>query len=288
MLLNNISKLGKFSTVALVLMSASTLASTTTTTNFGSVSDTGNNFNEFTVSAGGVDMTVSGWSDTANFSGGSSSNPLTGDDKIASARDFDANGDGWSMENRDEAKTDGTQKTWNDGYHHSADNLSDGSSQDYDMFLIEFSEAVNLSAATYSWIYGSSSTKVANNQVTVAALNNGDLNGKNWADVASNTNTISSGYSQVESNSGYYTDFTTSTSNVSGVFSQFWLVGALNTVFGGDIADEGNDGMKFSGVSFTTQPGTPPPPTTVAEPTTIAIFGLALIGLFASSRRKIK
>lgn len=276
-MLLNISKL---SAAALVLMSASSLASVTTT-HFGSVSDTGTNFNQFSVSSGGVNITVSGWADTAGDGANSDGISSNGDDDIIrKAVDFDKNGNGWSMENRDEKYANGSNTGFG-GYHHSADNLK-GGSQDYDMFLVEFSEAVNLSAASYSWRYGST----GQNQVSVAALNNKNLDGKTWSDVKNNQ-TISSGYSQMQSNSGYYTNFTNNTSNVSGTFSRFWLIGALNAVFGGNSGLEGDDGMKLAGVSFTKQ-GTPPPPIDVAEPTTVAIFGLALMGLFATSRRKVK
>lgn len=272
----NISKL---SAAALVLISASSLASVTTT-HFGSVSDTGTNFNQFSVNAGGVNITVSGWADTAGDGVNSDGISSNGDDDIITkAIDFDKNGNGWSMENRDEKYANGSSTGYG-GYHHSADNFT-GGSQDYDTFLVEFSEAVNLSAATYSWRYGST----GQNQVTVAALNNKNLNGKTWKDVKNNQ-TISSGYSQMQSNGGYYTDLTSGTSNVSGTFSKFWLIGALNTVFGGNSNLEGNDGMKLSGLEFSKQ-GTTPPPTGVAEPTTVAIFGLALMGLFATSRRKV-
>lgn len=275
-MLLNISKL---SIAGLALISASALASTT---NFGSVTDTGNNFNQFSVVADGVTINVSGWSDTDSFgSHGSSANTVTGDDRIVRARDFDKNGNGWSMENRDESSSNGNQYTGSTGYHHSADNIDSISTRDYDTFLLEFSSAVNLSKATYSWILGNTS----NNQVTVAALNDNNLEGKSWTDVKNNQ-TISSDYSQMQNNGGYYTNFANGTSNVAGTFSKYWIISALNTVFGGNSNLEGNDGMKLSGVSFT-KLGTPPPATSVPEPTSIMMFGLALVG-FAASRRKIK
>ncbi|MDO7083313.1 exosortase-dependent surface protein XDP1 [Pseudocolwellia sp. AS88] len=288
-MLLNISKL---SIASLALISASAFASTTYT-DFGSVSDTGTSFNEFSLNASGVTITVSGWSDTDNFSTSEGGNPLTGDDKITKATDFDKNGNGWSMENIDESNQA------NCGYSHSADNLGGGTGSDscnyndYDMFLLEFSEAVNISEITSSWLYGqgrttsSKNTAATNNQITVAALSNNDLLGNSWSDVA---DTATSGFSSFtySSTSGYYTsDLTTADANVSGVYSSYWLVGALNTVFGGTLSDEGNDGIKLSGVSFSTGSGTPPPATTVPEPASIMMFGLALVG-FAASRRKVK
>jgi hypothetical protein len=281
----------KLSIASLVLMSASSFASVTT--HFGTINETYSNanFNEFSLTAGGVDITVTGWSDTDDDGQG---NVLSGDDKITEAVDFDRNGNGWSMHNADEINSN------NCGYHHSADNLGTTCGyQDYDMFLIEFSEEVNLSAATSSWLYGQSSgknTAASNNELTVAALSNENLAGKDWSDVKNNQ-TISSGYAgfsymgTVASELGYNTanyeaDFTSGSANVSGTFSKFWLVGALNTVFGGDKSLEGNDGFKLSGVTFSKNGGTPPPSTTVPEPTSIIMFGLALFGFAA--RRKIK
>jgi hypothetical protein len=286
-MLLNISKL---SIASLALISASALASSSYA-DFSQITDPEtDNFNSFSVLSSGVTVSVTGWSDTANFSDAEGGNPLSGDDKITQAVDFDQHPlGGWAMTNLDERNTN------NCGYHHSADNLgSDCGFQDYDMFLIEFSEAVNLSSATYAWNIDGTS----NNQVTVAALNDENLLGENWLDVANNQ-TIASGYSQMEdisATSGYYVNEATrhlsnfdenSESNTSGVYSNFWLIGALNTVFGGDESLEGDDGFKISGVSFSTDSTTTPPATTVPEPTSIMMFGLALVG-FAASRRKTK
>jgi len=283
-MLLNISKL---SIAGLALMSASALASTTYK-DFGSVTDTGSNFNEFSVVADGVTITVSGWADTDNFTSGEGGNPLTGDDKITKAVDFDKNGNGWSLENVDEFSSS------NCGNSHSGDNLGGGTGSsacnynDYDMYLIEFSEAVNVSAITSSWLYGQNNGKnqaAANNQVTVAALTNNNLLDRSWSDVKADS--ISSGFSGFTYSSGYYTsDLTTSDANVAGQYSNYWLVGALNSIFGGNLSDEGNDGIKLSGVSVS-KAGTPPPTTSVPEPTSIMMFGLALVG-FAASRRKFK
>ena len=287
---NMLLNISKLSIAGLALMSASALASTSYADFSTVTAPSSGNFNSFSVLSNGVTVSVSGWSDTANFSNSEGGNPLTGDDKITEAVDFDQHPlGGWAMTNLDE------QNTNTCGYHHSADNLgSDCGYQDFDMFLIEFSEAVNLSSATYAWRLGTTS----NNQVTVAALNDTNLEGENWLDVA-NDQTIASGYSQLEnisSTSGYYVNQSTrylsnfddnSNSNTTDVYSNFWLVGALNSVFGGNEADEGNDGLKISGVSFSTNTSTPPPATSVPEPTSIMMFGLALVG-FAASRRKTK
>jgi hypothetical protein len=261
-----------------------------TTADFGYVSDTGNNFNQFDVTFGGVDINVAGWSDTKNVA--SPNDPTDLDSYIERAVDFDKNGHGWSMLNVDELNSG------NCGYSHSADNLGNCDYQDYDFFLLSFSESVSLTKATYSWVYNTSS----NNQVSVVALNsaglatdtngNGNLQDNNWSDIATNQ-TLASDWAQVEydgaQNHNYYTDFGGTSvgqaSNVDEIYSNFWLIGALNTVFGGNIGMESDDGMKLAGVSFKTKPDDT---ISVPEPSTFVLLVLALMGLQLSNRRQLK
>lgn len=274
----NISKL---SIASLVLMSASVLASVTTTdavfSSSNSSVDFNNTTNRFSLTAGGIDINVSGWSDTKNFSGGSANNPLTGDDKIREADSFDEYRGGWALINDDEDNISFTGECRN---HHAADNYDSCGTQDYDMFLIEFSEEVNLLGASFSWIREKNNT-----QVTVAALSDNTLLNRGWDQVSSNQ-TISSGYADVQSSSGYYSSFTETEANVDGTFSQFWLVGALNSIFGGNISLEGNDALKLSGVSFSVNQGKASSVVSVPEPSTIIMFGLALFGF--AIKRKMK
>ena len=274
----NISKL---SIASLVLLSASALASVTTTDAVFSSSNSSVNFNNstnrFSLTADGIDINVSGWSDTKKFTGGSASNPLTGDDKIREADHFDEYRGGWALINDDEDNLSFSGECSN---HHAADNYDSCGTQDYDMFLIEFSEEVNLTGASFGWIREKNNT-----QVTVAALNDKTLLNRGWDEVSSNQ-TISSGYADVQSSSGYYSNFTGVEANVNGTFSTFWLVGALNTIFGGNSSLEGNDALKLSGVSFSVNQNEASSVVSVPEPSTIVMFGLALFGFVA--RRKIK
>jgi len=259
----------KLSIAGLALMSASAMASTTTTVDFLDSSNIvkSNNGYEFVYTLDdNSTITVSGWADTSE-----TVTTITGDDTITKA-EVDLYTGGWGIENRDPDK-------------HTVDNFKnngDSGSRDYDVFLLEFEEEVNLSKATY----GFTVNDVSDTQVSVAALNTNNLLGDTWSNIEANK-TIESGWSQITS--GYYTDFATDgTSNVSNESSKYWLIGALNTVFGGIANDVGDDGFKLSGITFSTEGTNPGSVTvTVPEPTSIMMFGLALVG-FAASRRKAK
>lgn len=259
----------KWSLTGLLILSSSIAYADPITASFGGVARSTSNINTFSLSVDGVNINVSGWSDTKNVSGDG-----IGDNTIRRAKDLNkyTNGSGiqgWGITNADE----------NNGDYpgHSADNVGN----DYDFFLLSFSEVVSLSKATYSWVYGNTNQ----NQVSVAALDsndftgNGSLHNKTWSGIKAN-NTLSSDSAQMEKSGGYFTNF--AGTNVDGVFSTHWLIGSLNSVFGGTMGMEGNDGMKLAGVSFDKQA------TSVPEPSSILLFCLAIMGLTASNRRKLK
>lgn len=285
----NIKKCGFAS---LLLMSSSALASTITG-DFGGVAEEAGSFNQFDVSIGGVDINVAGWSDTAETTSTSGTPNVDASDLdpfIERAVDFDKNGDGWSMTNVDEDNGASC------GAGHSADNFGTNCSyQDYDFFLLTFSEKVTLTEATYSWVEGTTEQ----NQVSVVALDanglatdvngNGDLNDNTWSNINANQ-TLASGWAQMEysgaSGHSYYTSFSGAAAGVIDTYSKFWLIGAINEVFGGSGL-EGNDGMKLAGVSFKKEPDTPNGNTPVPEPSSIVLFGLALVGLLSANRKKL-
>ena len=253
----------------LLLLSGPALASTTTA-GFDNVIKTGNNFNQFDVNVDGVTINVSGWSDTANLP-----TDRNQDSAIKRAVDFDKFSGGWSMQNKDE------HSNYCGTYSHSADNFGTCGYKDYDFFLLSFSEEVSLVSASYSWIAKSASQT----QVSVAALdsslftNSNSLNNKTWAGLASG-HTLKSDYAQVKNASGYYSNFDGDTQDQ---YSTMWLIGALNSVFGGNAAWEGNDGMKLSGVSFSKSASDP---AQVPEPNTMVMFLIALIALARFGKRR--
>lgn len=268
----------KWSLAGLFILSSTAAYAAPITASFSGVADGGSSFNQFSVIADGITVNVSGWSDTKNIASETNS-----DSTIERAKDLDKYNGGWAMENRDEP----SDYCGSNG--HSADNFGTCGWKDYDFFMLAFSEAVSLTQATYGWVAGSGSeaNKASQNQVSVVALNsttiNNTLQNRTWSGVKNN-HTLSSDYSQMQSSGGYYTNF--GGTNVAGEFSTHWLIGALNSKFGGTIGMEGNDGMKLAGVSFNKQKT--PPHSSVPEPSSILLLGLAIMGLAASSRRKLK
>lgn len=262
----------KWSAISLLILSSQVMAGTAS---FGSASDVGI-VNQFSVlDSANKTVKVSGWSDTVD-SGNS-------DPYIERAYDMAKYNGGWWMINQDERNEN------NCGYGHSADNLGTCGFKDYDFFMLEFDEAIILTNATFSWVTGSGThnDKAAQNQVSIVSLNEtaingngGNINGLTWDNINSSYST-GSGYAQVKNSGGYYIDSIVADTNETLQASKIWLIGAFNSVFGGNSSWEGNDGFKLASVSYSI----PTTTTDIPEPSTLAIFGLALIGL-ASKRRK--
>jgi len=259
----------KFSVISLFFISASVMASTTVLFN----SATGS---QQQLSSSGV--TVTAWSDTKYVRGDG-----PGDGTIEQAKEMYRWGNGWGIINQDE--------NWSDNPGHSADNIgSEEKYRDYDFFLFSFTDAVNISQATYSWRNG----RTGRNQVSVAAMTSSAsapaVNGSNWSTLAGQA---TSDWSQMRNGSGnYYTNFGAAgagnAGNVSDVYSKYWLIGALNSTFGGSSNLEGNDGFKLAGITYSTKPGGGGDGQPIPEPSSLAILGLALFGMFGASRRKNK
>lgn len=267
----------KWNVCGLLLMSTQVFAGTGTAS-FSGVSDGGSNFDEFTVNNGQLDITVSSWSDTVNDPVGAF------DDVIERAKDLDKYNGGWAMENMDESGD------YCNTYGHSADNFGTCDYVDYDFFMLDFGQAVTLTGATFSWINGSAS----NNQVSIVALdaglvaaNGGNINGLTWASINSSY-ALGSGYAQMKSNSGYYIDtMVPDTGESLDQESTIWLVGAFNSVFGGDNNWEGDDGFKLASVAYSIESPRDPKGSSIPEPTSLALIGLALAGLASNRRKKL-
>ncbi|MDO6566144.1 PEP-CTERM sorting domain-containing protein [Alteromonas sp. 1_MG-2023] len=223
----------------------------------------------------GVTIAVAAFSDTAG---------ITNETVVQSELEKISNTWAYGVTNDDEAYYSGS-------YDHAIDNLNyfyEGSNaadkynvtnveRDYDFVLFSFDEAVTVTDASFSWVFGSDS------QISIAALD--DISG-----LTSGTQTWDGIVADALTTASY--DITNSSSSTPSVefdltdTAQYWLLGAYNTVFGNIGGYVGNDAFKLSGLGFSVaENASPPAPSTeVNEPTTI---GLLMAGaLFIAWRRK--
>jgi hypothetical protein len=163
---------------------------------------------------------------------------------------------------------------------HSTDN-----NQRYDSVLFKFSSDIDLNSVTIGWHGTDSDITVLAYTATGTCVGSGtctsDVSGKKYADLASY------GWSLI----GQYTDLhllpdedptsgmkKTKSVNAGDVASSYWLIGAANTLVGGD-KDGTRDYVKLLGLSGDKPTnGTP-------EPGTLLLMGAGLFGLYRMSRR---
>ncbi|NMP31230.1 hypothetical protein HII17_06625 [Thalassotalea sp. M1531] len=287
----------KWIVAALLLGSAPVMASVTS---FGTITVDGNTydnisgngipsapgsyFDEFQVDAGsGITINVSGWSDTLNVG--------NADDVIERIADFDRNGNGWSIENKDENPDKYC------GYSHSADNFdcNDGAWTDYDFFLLDFgSQEVHLTEVYSSWLANSGSGQ----EVSIAALNSNhstDLTNNTFSNLLSNdqgsnsfkfTGSAGTAGQNIASYYANVSGITDASNDV--VYSSKWIVSAYNEMFGTVTnGSANNDGFKLAGINFTTAPGGGGGGgNEIPEPAPIALMILALFALSRSRAQK--
>ncbi|MBU2979042.1 exosortase-dependent surface protein XDP1 [Alteromonas sp. C1M14] len=146
---------------------------------------------------------------------------------------------------------------------------------DYDYILLSFDEEVNVTGATFSWLWKDDDT-----QISVAALDDTsmlDSGSNSWGDIAGDALAVGS-FDVLNCD-----DTDLAMIDIDSVFSQYWIIGAYNTVFG-DIGESMyDDGFKLASVGFTTKPSDKPV-TEVPEPGTFAMLFMG--GAFAMWRRK--
>ncbi|WP_296661561.1 exosortase-dependent surface protein XDP1 [Thiobacillus sp. 0-1251] len=146
-----------------------------------------------------------------------------------------------------------------------------------DSILFSFTDKVNLTSFSAGWVSTDSDFSVlaytgAGNPATLAGQSYTDLLSNGWSLIGN----ILAG-----SSTGAH-DFTNST------YSSYWLIGALNTMVGGDSTKAGNDYFKLISLAGCTcdnaPPGTPGCSTGgggggVPEPGTLLLMGAGLLGL---------
>jgi hypothetical protein len=218
-------------------------------------------------SSDGITLKVTGWSDT---------NDVSGPDTVETARLSWASDNGLGVQNRDE----GTNPPPPD---HSVDSVLTGNDRDgeFDMLLLEFGTAVNLSSLKLNWATGGSSDKTSDLSVLAwDGTGSSGLAGNTWGNVLdSNGGNYESvgNYSNV--GLSYYTV------NTANVESTKWLVGVYNPVFGAG-GSAGNDGFKLTSLKTSNTVTPTPGPTPVPLPGTVALVLVGLLGLRA--RGKVK
>ncbi|RUP76777.1 PEP-CTERM sorting domain-containing protein [Alteromonas sp. KS69] len=218
---------------------------------------------------------ITAWSDTGNLSSSSSEDTKLDQGDIKGWSEY--GNVGYGILNDD--------YSWG-GDSHSADNYNDKGKDDFDMFLLSFSEDVTLQGSSFSWVNGNNGTK----EVTVAGLS--DINSfsdsveSTWASVSSSIVAGTLGHfgigSRDSSTKLYESKFTTLTNS-----AKYWLVGAYNTVFDDSSSTYHGVGFKLSSLDLAIQKSTTPPPapTPVSEPGALALMSIGL-GLLAYRRKR--
>jgi hypothetical protein len=225
------------------------------------ISSTGTNTDNATT----LNADLSAWADTNNQN----------DEGLESASFYYYSGSGWGIVNQDESTGDYPG--------HAFDNRSEGDGRDYDMALVSFDTSVELTSINFGWIYNDA-------DFTVLAFSGSNINTTSrstWSDVATSGDWITVGNYDADS-TGYYS-INQGDISQGKVSSQYWLVGAYNSIFGSTLNDEGPlgtgaiDAFKIKGLKGNT---TTTPPTDVPAPSAFGLLLVGALGIYARRNKK--
>ncbi|WP_269520171.1 exosortase-dependent surface protein XDP1 [Alteromonas sp. BMJM2] len=164
---------------------------------------------------------------------------------------------------------------------HALDNYTNEGTNDFDMFLVSFSEAVTLTGAAFSYKNGGDGER----EITVAGLHNINAFQENthstWSSVYSTVKENTLGHFSLgnKSEGVFESDFT---DTIAGT-AQYWLVGAYNTVFDDNNSTHHGVGLKLSSLDIAIQ--NTQQNTDVSEPGALALMSLGL-GLVLYRRKR--
>lgn len=166
---------------------------------------------------------------------------------------------------------------YTDGGTHAITNQNNSGTNANQMLLLDFGQAVTLDTFTLSWAHHSNGVP---NYGSVLAYTESGLfthNGLRWSDLLSN------GFTHAGDPNAYKNMHANQPVTVQGgILSQYWLIGAINTVFGG-TTDSSPDAFKLGGVSFSTVDVSEVP-----LPAAAWLFLTGLAGITWIKKRKVK
>ncbi|MGB3725022.1 MAG: exosortase-dependent surface protein XDP1 [Glaciecola sp.] len=276
-----------------LLVSAMTVASLNAfasgqTWNFNTASTSNSDAgNTLSYNQDGISLTVSAWASTGNgcatyHSPHSSDTDTNSCIEEAELEQIYGNNSyyGIGIQNNNESSSN----TWP---NHGIDNASSiHGEQDYEMVLLSFSQAVNLTTYSMGLTYSDSDSSVAAFTGSSSQFNGSFASHTTWSDLVGNG--TNGGWDLIDDNTqivGKNQSATLNVSNSNDVYSKYWLVGAINSALGGGWNYDNNDSFKFSGIttiSHSSGTGTPPV-TNASAPAILALFTLS--GLVLLRRR---